>query len=122
MLLLSDTFEQFAAPLMRQLGWPTILCHTLVVDSGRVVDYRLRQQDQKQRAVRALRSLNYRVVAVGDSYNDVTMLAAAHAGVLFRAPAKVRAEHPGFLCCDDYGTLLSLLTDDLGAATTWALR
>lgn len=112
-LLLSDTFEQFAAPLMRQLGWPTILCHTLLVKGDRIVDYRLRLQDQKERAVEALRSLNYRVIAVGDSYNDLTMLAAADAGLLFRAPAKVRAENPQFRFCEDHDTLLRMITEEL---------
>ena len=108
-VLLSDTFEQFGRPLMAQLGWPLLLCHTLVVEDGRLADYRLRLPDQKARAVEAFRSLNYRVAAVGDSYNDMTMLAAADAGVLFRAPANVRAEHPQYPCCTDYDDLLDLL-------------
>ena len=109
-VLLSDTFEQFGRPLMAQLGWPLLLCHTLVVEGDRLADYRLRLPDQKARAVEAFRSLNYRVTAVGDSYNDVTMLAAADAGVLFRAPANVRAEHPRHPACDSYEDLLDLLT------------
>ena len=108
-VLLSDTFEQFGRPLMAQLGWPLLLCHTLVVEDDRLAGYRLRLPDQKARAVEAFRSLNYRVVAVGDSYNDMTMLAAAHAGVLFRAPDNVRAEHPQYPCCTDYDDLLDLL-------------
>jgi len=109
-LLLSDTFEQFAAPLMRQLGMPTIMCHRLEVAGDRIVDYRLRQPDQKRCAVEALRALNYRVVAAGDSYNDTAMLAAAHAGFLFHAPANVRAEFPQFEAVDDYDDLLRLIT------------
>ena len=109
-VLLSDTFEQFGRPLMAQLGWPLLLCHTLVVERDRIADYRLRLPDQKARAVEAFRSLNYRVLAVGDSYNDMTMLAAADAGVLFRAPANVRAEHPQYPCCTSYDDLLDLLT------------
>ena len=112
-LLLSDTFEQFGRPLMAQLGWPLLLCHTLVVEDDRLVDYRLRLPDQKARAVEAFRSMNYRVVAAGDSYNDMSMLAAADAGVLFRAPANVRAEHPQYLCCTAYEDLLDLLTESL---------
>ena len=108
-VLLSDTFEQFGRPLMAQLGWPLLLCHRLVVEGDRLADYRLRLVDQKARAVEAFRSMNYRVVAAGDSYNDMTMLAAAHAGVLFRAPANVRAEHPQYPCCTDYDDLLDLL-------------
>ena len=109
-VLLSDTFEQFGRPLMAQLGWPLLLCHTLVVEGGCIADYRLRLPDQKARAVEAFRSLNYRVLAVGDSYNDMTMLAGADAGVLFRAPANVRAEHPQYPCCTAYDDLLGLLT------------
>lgn len=108
-VLLSDTFEQFSRPLMRQLGWPVLLCNTLVVEDDRIIDYRLRMPDQKAHAVRAFQSLNYRVVAVGDSYNDVSMLAAADAGVLFRAPSNVIAEHPQYRCCNTYDNLLTLL-------------
>ena len=112
-ILLSDTFEQFARPLMRQLGWPTVLCHRLVVEDDRIVDYRLRQTNQKQRAVEALQSLDYRVIAAGDSYNDTTMLAAADAGFLFHAPANVIAEFPQFPAFDDYDELLAAITAHL---------
>ena len=111
-VLLSDTFEQFGRPLMAQLGWPLLLCHTLVVEDDRLTDYRLRLPDQKAKAVDAFRSLNYRVVAVGDSYNDMTMLAAADAGVLFRAPANVRSEYPQYPACTAYDELLDLLTGE----------
>ena len=113
-VLLSDTFEQFGRPLMSQMGWPLLLCHTLVVEGDRLADYRLRLADQKARAVEAFQSMNYRVVAAGDSYNDMTMLAAADAGVLFRAPANVRAEHPQYPCCTAYEDLLDLLTESQG--------
>jgi phosphoserine/homoserine phosphotransferase len=112
-VLLSDTFEQFARPLMRQLGWPTVLCHRLVVADDRIVDYRLRQPDQKRCAVRAFQSLEYRVVAAGDSYNDTSMLAAADAGFLFHAPPNVIAEFPQFPAIDDYDALLAAITDEL---------
>lgn len=96
-VILSDTFYEFAAPLMRQLGWPTLLCHKLEVDSeGRVRNYRLRQNDPKRRAVQALHGLNFRVIATGDSYNDTTMLAEADAGILFRPPQNVIDEFPQF--------------------------
>jgi phosphoserine/homoserine phosphotransferase len=108
-ILLSDTFEQFARPLMRHLGWPTVLCHRLVVADDRIVDYRLRQPNQKQHAVEALRSLNYRVIAAGDSYNDTTMLAAADAGYLFHAPTNVIAEFPQFPALDTYDDLLAAI-------------
>jgi phosphoserine/homoserine phosphotransferase len=112
-IVLSDTFEQFAAPLMVHLGMPTVFCHRLVVEGDRIVDYRLRQPDQKRHAVEALRGLRYRVIAAGDSYNDISMLVAADRGYLFRAPANVRAEHPQFTAVDDYAHLLPLLVADL---------
>ena len=112
-ILLSDTFEQFARPLMRQLNWPTVLCHRLVVGDDRIVDYQLRQPNQKQHAVEALRALNYCVIAAGDSYNDTTMLAAAHAGYLFHAPTNVIAEFPQFPALDTYGELLAAIDSHL---------
>ena len=96
-VILSDTFYEFAQPLMRQLGWPTLFCHKLVIDDGgKVVDYKLRQQDPKRQAVKAFHSLNYRVIAAGDSYNDTTMLSEAEAGILFMAPDNVIREFPQF--------------------------
>lgn len=96
-IILSDTFYEFAQPLMRQLGYPTLLCHKLEVDgSGKVIDYRLRQVNPKRQAVVALKSIYYRVIAAGDSYNDTTMLAEADAGILFHAPDNVIAEFPQF--------------------------
>ncbi len=95
-VILSDTFEQFAAPLMAQLGRPTILSHSLVVADDRIVDYSLRMPDQKRRAVEAFRSLNFRVIAVGDSYNDAAMLCAADAGFWFHAPPAIAAQFPQF--------------------------
>lgn len=96
-VILSDTFYEFAQPFMRKLGWPTLFCHWLEVDGGgRITDYHLRQKDPKRHAVRALRDLNFQVVAAGDSYNDTSMLGEAHAGILFRAPEKVVREFPAF--------------------------
>jgi phosphoserine/homoserine phosphotransferase len=112
-IILSDTFEQFGRPLMAQLGWPTLLCHRLVVDADRIVGYELRLPDQKRHAVRALRNLNYRVVSAGDSYNDTNMLAEAHAGFLFRAPENVVREFPEFPAIDTFDELLSRITDAL---------
>ena len=109
-LILSDTFEQFARPFMRQLGWPTLFCHRLVIDDAeRIIAYRLRQPDQKRHAVEALQSLNYRVVAAGDSYNDIAMLVAADTGVLFRSPLKVQQEFPQFPTVEDYDELFEQL-------------
>lgn len=112
-ILLSDTFEQFARPLMRQLGWPTVFCHRLVVDEDRIVDYRLRQPNQKQRSVEALHSLDYCVIAAGDSYNDTTMLGEADAGYLFHAPPNVIAEFPQFPALDTYDDLLTAIRTHL---------
>jgi phosphoserine / homoserine phosphotransferase len=112
-IILSDTFEQFARPLMRHLGMPTILCHRLVVADDRIVDYRLRQPDQKRCAVEALHGLEYRVIAAGDSYNDTSMLGAADHGFLFHAPPNVIDEFPQFPAVDEYDDLLRLIVDVL---------
>ncbi len=105
-VILSDTFEQFATPLMRQLGWPTLFCHRLTVDrSGRITGYRLRIGEGKRRAVTAFRELAFRVVAAGDSYNDTAMLGAADAGILFCPPRNVIEEFPQFPVTTDYAQL-----------------
>ena len=96
-VILSDTFYEFSQPLMRQLDFPTLFCHRLIADeSGAIVDYRLRQMDPKRQCVKAFHDLNFRVIAVGDSYNDTTMLAAADVGILFRAPQQVTEQFPQF--------------------------
>ncbi len=113
-VILSDTFLEFAKPLMEQLAWPTIFCHDLEIDAeGRVANYRLRQPDQKRKAVAAFRSLNYRVIAAGDSYNDTTMLAEADTGFLFRAPDNVKAEFPQFRSAEEYDELMGLIRGEL---------
>lgn len=112
-ILLSDTFEQFGMPMMKHLGWPTILCHRLVVENDAVVDYKLRMPDQKKHAVTALQGLNYFVAAAGDSYNDTTMLAQADAGFLFHAPPNVVDEFPQFPALNTYEELLTHLLDSL---------
>mgnify|MGYP006282803069 CR=1 FL=1 len=105
-VILSDTYYQFAAPLMRQLGYPTLFCHELVVDgAGRVRDYKLRMPDQKRASVNAFRALNFHTIAAGDSYNDTAMLGAAHAGILFCPPANVIAEFPQFPVTNNYDEL-----------------
>ncbi len=102
-VILSDTFYEFAAPLMRQLDWPTLLCHKLSVDeNGYVTDYHLRQKDPKRQAVKAFKGLNYRVIAAGDSYNDTSMLAEADRGILFRPPQNVIDEFPQYPVVTDY--------------------
>jgi phosphoserine/homoserine phosphotransferase len=112
-VILSDTFEQFAAPLMEQLGRPTIWCHRLVVTDDRIVDYKLRMPDPKRAAVHALQSLNYKVIAAGDSYNDTTMLLAADAGFLFHAPDNVIAEFPQLPALHEFDELLDRITAEL---------
>ena len=108
--ILSDTFYEFADPLMRQLGRPTLLCHRLEVDAdGFVADYRLRQPDQKRCAVDALRSLNYRVLAAGDSFNDTGMLDAADAGFFIHPPPAVAAQFPQFPVCGGFAELRAAL-------------
>jgi phosphoserine / homoserine phosphotransferase len=105
-VILSDTFYEFADPLMRQLGRPTLFCHRLITDAnGFVADYKLRQPDQKRAAVNAFKSLNYRVFAAGDSYNDTAMLGAAEAGFLIHPPPKVVEQFPQFPVMRDYAQL-----------------
>jgi len=112
-IILSDTFYEFADPLMRQLGRPTLFCHRLVVDdAGVVLDYRLRQDEQKRQAVNALKSLNFQVIAAGDSYNDTGMLAAADAGVFINPPEAIAAQFPQFPVSRSYAEL----TDAIDAA------
>lgn len=105
-IILSDTFYEFSEPLMRQLKWPTLLCHRLITDeAGKVVDYKLRQVDPKRASIKALHTLNYRVIAAGDSYNDTTMLSEAEVGILFHAPQNVIDEFPQFQAVHDFGSL-----------------
>ncbi len=105
-VILSDTYYEFATPLMRQLGYPTLMCNRLAVDgTGRVVGYRLRQPDQKREAVKAFHGLNFRVIAAGDSYNDTAMLTEADAGILFCPPDNVVREFPQFPVTHDYSEL-----------------
>ena len=109
-VILSDTFAEFAQPLMRQLAWPTIFCHQLeVAADGRITDYKLRQPNQKQKAVAAFQSLNYRVLAAGDSFNDTTMLGQANAGFFFHAPKSIQEQFPQFPAYDRYDDLLAAM-------------
>ncbi len=108
-VILSDTFEQFASPLLRQLNFPTLLCHSLVVENDRIVNYQLRIREQKREAVAAFRRLNYNVIAGGDSFNDTAMLAEADKGILFRAPANVIAQFPQFPAVETYADFMGLI-------------
>ena len=112
-IILSDTFEQFGLPFMRQLGMPTLLCHRLIVENDRIVDFELRQVDQKRHAVEAFKALNYIVAAAGDSYNDTAMLASADAGFLFHAPDNVISEFPQFPSLSSFSELLEHLSTAL---------
>ena len=108
-IILSDTFEQFAQPLMKQLNWPTLFCHRLVVENDRIVNYQLRQPNQKQKSVAALKSLNYHVISAGDSYNDTAMLGEANVGFLIHAPENVKKEFPQFKAVESHAELLKLI-------------
>jgi len=112
-IILSDTFEQFATPLLRQLNWPTLLCHRLVVENDRILNYQLRIRDQKREAVAAFRRMNYHVIATGDSYNDTAMLLEANIGFLIHAPEKVKKEFPQFKAVESHADLLKLIKEAL---------
>ncbi len=112
-IILSDTFEEFAKPLMRQLGWPTLLCHRLEVTEGRITNYKLRIAEQKKHAVAALKTLNYNVVAAGDSFNDTAMLTEANVGFLFHAPENIKQQFPQFRALESYPDLLAAIRSEL---------
>jgi phosphoserine/homoserine phosphotransferase len=112
-IILSDTFEQFAQPLLRQLKWPTLFCHRLIVANDRITGYQLRMPDQKRQSVRALQALNYKVIAVGDSFNDTSMLIQADHGILFHAPANVVEKFPQFPAINEYPELLKMIQGKL---------
>ena len=114
-LILSDTFSQFAKPMMKKLGNPTLLCHTLLIDeTGRIEDWKIRYDDHKRKTVDSLIEMNYQVIAAGDSYNDTSMLSAASAGILFRPPENVIEEFPQFPVAMDYSELI----DEIESAAT----
>ncbi|MCU0589951.1 MAG: bifunctional phosphoserine phosphatase/homoserine phosphotransferase ThrH [Desulfobacterales bacterium] len=109
-LVVSDTFVEFAGPLMKKLGYPTLLCNTLTVAAdGTISDYRLRQTDGKRKVAEAMRGLNYRVIGVGDSYNDISMLTAADHGILYRPPDNVRREYPSFPVATGFAELKAMI-------------
>lgn len=114
-VILSDTFYEFAAPLMKQLGYPTAFCHKLGIDNeGRITDYHLRMKDQKREAVKRFHELNFKVVAAGDSYNDTTMLGEADQGILYRPPANVIEEFPQYPVTTNYEELKEQFEKALG--------
>lgn len=112
--IISDTFYEFAGPLMVQLGDPFLLCHKLIVEDDRVVGYKLRQTDPKRHSVKAFKSLDLRVIAAGDSFNDVSMLEEADHGIFFQAPENVRAQFPLYPLAADYTELQALIEQAVG--------
>lgn len=111
-VILSDTFEEFASPLMKQLGYPTILCNSLTVDEENMINgIVMRMEDGKRKAIDAFRSLNYRTFASGDSYNDLTMIERADEGCLFRAPENILKEKPNLKLCKDYDEFYKTIED-----------
>ena len=109
-IILSDTFEQFAKPLMAKLGWPTIFCNTLTVaDSGEITGYQMRCEKSKLTTVKALQSIGYQTIASGDSYNDLGMIQASKAGFLFKSTDKIKAEHPELPAYEDFPELLAAI-------------
>jgi phosphoserine/homoserine phosphotransferase len=109
--IVSDTFYEFARPLVAQLGSPMLLCHRLTVEAGRIVGYRIRQADPKRQSVRAFKGLRFRVLAVGDSFNDIPMLEEADQGFFYRAPASIAGQYPQFPVAADYDALIELLDE-----------
>lgn len=113
-IILSDTFEEFASPLMNKLHWPTLFCNNLIIDAeGNVSGYELRQQDGKRKAIEAFRSTGCHIFAAGDSYNDVTMIQKADKGAFFRAPDSIKSEFPDYPSVKEYSELLDLVKDFL---------
>lgn len=112
-IILSDTFEEFAKPLMQQLDWPTLFCHKLEVENDRIINYRLRQANQKAKSVAALKELNYYVISAGDSFNDTGMLLEANVGFFFRAPVPIQQQFPQFKAVETYAELMNLIRDEM---------
>ena len=113
-MIVSDTFEQFAAPLMKKLGWPTILCNTLeVAEDGTITGFKMRCENTKLTTVRALQSMGYETIASGDSYNDLGMIGGIKAGFLFRSTEQIKADHPQYPAFEEYGDLLEAIKQAL---------
>jgi len=113
-IIISDTFTQFAGPLMQKLGWPTIFCNSLeVADDGRITGYKMRISDSKYATVKALQSIGYETIASGDSYNDLGMIKASKAGFLFKSPASIREDHPELAAYEEYPELLAAIKKEL---------
>ncbi len=113
-IIISDTFTQFATPLMEKLGWPTIFCNSLeVADSGEITGFKMRIENSKLTTVKALQSIGYETIASGDSYNDLAMIQASKAGFLFRSTDKIKADYPDLPAFEEYGDLLNAIKEQL---------
>ena len=116
-ILISDTFTQFASPLMKKLGWPTIFCNTLeVADNGEITGFRMRTKDSKLATVKALQSIGFETIASGDSYNDLGMIQASKAGFLFRSTEKIKADHPELPAYEEFDALMGAIKRAMGIA------
>ncbi len=114
-ILISDTFTQFASPLMKKLGWPTIFCNTLeVADNGEITGFRMRTKDSKLATVKALQSIGFETIASGDSYNDLGMIQASKAGFLFRSTEKIKADHPELPAYEEFSDLMAAIKRSMG--------
>ncbi|MCI9592880.1 MAG: bifunctional phosphoserine phosphatase/homoserine phosphotransferase ThrH [Lachnospiraceae bacterium] len=114
-ILISDTFTQFASPLMKKLGWPTIFCNTLeVADNGEITGFRMRTKDSKLATVKALQSIGFETIASGDSYNDLGMIQASKAGFLFRSTEKIKADHPELPAYEEFSDLMAAIKRAMG--------
>lgn len=114
-IIISDTFTQFAAPLMKKLGWPTIFCNTLeVAPDGEITGFRMRTKESKLATVRALQSIGYDTIASGDSYNDLGMIKASKAGFLFRSTDKIKADYPELPAYEEFGDLMAAIRKVMG--------
>jgi phosphoserine / homoserine phosphotransferase len=113
-IILSDTFDEFAKPVMQQLAWPTLFCNHLLIEQGRIAGYKLRQEQPKRSAVLALKTLNYFIIAAGDSFNDVAMLQEADTGFLFHSPDSIQKQFPQFQALEEYSELLTAMKKAMG--------
>lgn len=115
-IIISDTFTQFASPLMKKLGWPTIFCNSLeVAQSGEITGFKMRIENSKFTTVKALQSIGYETIASGDSYNDLGMISASKAGYLFRSTDAIKADYPQYPAFEEYSELLAAIKKEIGA-------
>jgi len=112
MIVVSDTFREFADPLLEKIGWPVLFCHHLTIDrEGNITDFNLRQPDAKKKVVEAMQALNYKVIAIGDSYNDISMLRQSEHGILYKPPQNVINDHSDLKVVNSYSQLKLMIAD-----------